>query len=179
MKAFCKVSNRQNEINAAWYLFQLFVTKSKMLRGRDAEHIVVGKDSKARSLGSCTYYYDKGTSSVTLSPSTIVDLRRIEDQMDLFYQVAHTAVHEVCHGIIQKKYFNASLMKITVYPHGREWEWTMREFGIFDGAAKGGRGFPMLFKETQFLSDALELFEGWRRGEFNLDLYQLCLQSKV
>lgn len=177
MKNFDKVGNRQNEVNATWRWFQMVVEKSKMLRGKEACHIVVGKSSNARSLGTCTYHYAKGMATVTLSPFTVLDLRRITDELDLFYQVAHTAVHEVCHGIVQKKYWNGS--KITVLPHGREWNWTMREFGIYDGGACGGTDFPMIFKETEFLHDAFELFQSWRNGEWDVDLYKLCLQSKV
>lgn len=178
MKNFDKVGNRQNEINATWYWFQMMVQKSKMLRS-DTSHIVVGKDSKARSLGSCTYYYDTSVSKVTLSPFTVLDSARIKTANDLFNQVAHTAVHEVCHGIVQKKYWNSAARKIEVLPHGKEWNWTMREFGIMDGAASGGRDFPWLFMETEFLKDARELFETWRHGEFDADLYKLCLQSRV
>lgn len=177
MKNFDKVGNRQNEIAATWYWFQMVVEKSKILRGAEAAHIVVGKDSKARSLGSCTYYYDKRVSKVTLSPFTVLDSARIQTANALFNQVAHTGVHEVCHGIVQKKYCNGS--RITVYPHGREWENTMREFGIYDGKACGGRDFPFLFMETEFLKDARELFETWRHGEFDIDSYRACLQARV
>jgi len=40
MKSFCKVNNLQNEANAASYLFQLVIAKSKMLRGGDARHVI-------------------------------------------------------------------------------------------------------------------------------------------
>lgn len=47
MKSFCKVNNLQNEANAASYLFQLVIAKSKMLRGGDAvlgQHSVKNRD---------------------------------------------------------------------------------------------------------------------------------------
>jgi hypothetical protein len=175
---FNKGLNRPNEAKAAWLWFQLLVHKSKMLRN-DAAHIVVGKDSQARSLGVCTYYFDQNVSKVTISPYTILDCNRVQTADDLFNQVAHTGVHEVCHGITQRQYYSHALRRITVNPHGREWNRHMQEFGIYDGQARGGRGFPMLFAETEFLKDARILFEDWRRGEFDGDLWKLCLQSRV
>lgn len=181
MRNFCKVNNLQNEVNATSYLFQLIIAKSKMLRDGDARHVIFDGYANAKtSLAYCTYEYKREMSCIKISPFTMVRCHTVKNELDLFNGTVLTAVHEVCHGIIQKRYWNRIEKKMEVAPHGKEWKWTMKEFGVENPSRFMTKEFPMLFAQCPFILDALELFQGWRNGErFDKELYMLCLESKV
>lgn len=180
MKAFDKVNNRQCEGNAAWYLFQLIVFKSKKIRD-DLKHIRVGKNSVARkTLGWCKYDWRTQIATVSLSPWCALDYWRIHSAEDLYQQVYHTAVHEICHGLTFRKYADHNANKITVQPHGSEWQYFMRKFGIYDAKASGRFEFPKQFVGTEFERDSKVLFQDWRNGEsLDKELFNLCLESNI
>lgn len=161
--SFCKVENRNNEVQAVWNLYHLAVFKIRHSLGI-VDNVKMGKISKAKSyLALCKYTPKTQISEVTINPWGLIDMSVTKNHRDSFDFTMHTAAHEVCHALINKQYFIQG-RGLTVNPHGSEWKNAMKKLGIMNPGTKVAKELPMRL-ELRFLDDAYDMFNIWREGD--------------